>query len=221
MSARIAIMTAKPGWHGRRLARAFAALGVATRFVSLADCRVDLEANRYGIVVPGFRDGLPDGVFVREIAAGRSPRRVRERRREQHDTEIGVRADRLVRRDDRPADPFAHGARRSRDRRGRRFSAADEVHRLHAMTAGMETDVAGLQGRDIERTRVDERPFEVRAHDARASLAAASRRCAKSCASRAAMSIDATDCRPCQAGMPFTSMTTGAPSRARMRSTPA
>ena len=70
MSARIAIMTARPGWHGRRLARAFAALGVATRFVSLADCRVDLEANRYGIVVPGFRDGLPDGVFVREIAAG-------------------------------------------------------------------------------------------------------------------------------------------------------
>ena len=70
MSARIAIMTATPGWHGRRLARSFAALGVATRFVSLADCRVDLAANRYGIVVPGFRDRLPDGVFVREIAAG-------------------------------------------------------------------------------------------------------------------------------------------------------
>jgi len=70
MSVRIAIMTAMPGWHGRRLARAFAALGVAARFVSLADCRVDLEANRYGIVVPGFGNGLPDGVFVREIAAG-------------------------------------------------------------------------------------------------------------------------------------------------------
>jgi len=70
MSARIAIMTARPGWHGRRLAAAFGAHGVATRFVSLADCRVDLEANRYGIVVPGFRNGLPDGVFVREIAAG-------------------------------------------------------------------------------------------------------------------------------------------------------
>jgi tetrahydromethanopterin:alpha-L-glutamate ligase len=70
MRARIAIMTAKPGWHGRRLAAAFAALGVGTRFVSLADCRVDLEANRHGIVVPGFRDALPDGVFVREIAAG-------------------------------------------------------------------------------------------------------------------------------------------------------
>jgi RimK family alpha-L-glutamate ligase len=70
MRARIAIMTAKPGWHGRRLAEAFATLGVATRFVSLAECRVDLEANRHGIVIPGFRGGLPDGVFVREIAAG-------------------------------------------------------------------------------------------------------------------------------------------------------
>ena len=70
MRARVAIMTTKPGWHGRRLAAAFAALGVATRFVSLAECRVDLEANRHGIVIPGFRDGLPDGVFVREIAAG-------------------------------------------------------------------------------------------------------------------------------------------------------
>jgi tetrahydromethanopterin:alpha-L-glutamate ligase len=70
VKARIAIMTARPGWHGRRLAAAFAALGVATRFASLADCRVDLEASRHGIVVPGFRDGLPDGVFVREIAAG-------------------------------------------------------------------------------------------------------------------------------------------------------
>ncbi len=70
MRARIAIMTARPGWHGRKLASALAALDVAARFVSLADCRVDLEANRYGIVVPGFKDGLPDGVFVREIAAG-------------------------------------------------------------------------------------------------------------------------------------------------------
>lgn len=70
MKARLAIMSSKPGWHGHRLARAFAALGVEARFVSLADCRVDLEANRSGIVVPGFDDALPDGVFVREVAAG-------------------------------------------------------------------------------------------------------------------------------------------------------
>lgn len=70
MTTRVAIMTSAPGWHGRRLARGFAALGVDTRFVSLADCRVDLTASRYGIVVPGFKRELPDGVFVREIAAG-------------------------------------------------------------------------------------------------------------------------------------------------------
>lgn len=70
MKARIAIVTSAPGWHGRRLARAFAALGVETRFASLDDCRVDLDANRYGIVVPGFARTLPDGVFVREIDAG-------------------------------------------------------------------------------------------------------------------------------------------------------
>ena len=50
----IAIATDTPGWHGRRLERAFATLGVGTRVVSLSDCRVDLEANRFGIVIPGF-----------------------------------------------------------------------------------------------------------------------------------------------------------------------
>jgi tetrahydromethanopterin:alpha-L-glutamate ligase len=66
----IAIATDTPGWHGRRLERAFAALGLGTRVVSLSDCRVDLEANRFGIVIPGFGSELPDGVLVREIAAG-------------------------------------------------------------------------------------------------------------------------------------------------------
>lgn len=66
----IAIATDTPGWHGRRLGRAFAALGVDARVVSLSDCRIDLEANRYGIVIPGFEGELPDGVLVREIAAG-------------------------------------------------------------------------------------------------------------------------------------------------------
>jgi hypothetical protein len=34
--------------------------------------RVDLEANRWGFVIPGFEARLPDAVFVREIAAARS-----------------------------------------------------------------------------------------------------------------------------------------------------
>lgn len=66
----VAIATDTPGWHGRRLARAFDALGVETRVVALGHCRVDLEANRWGIVIPGFENALPDGVLVREIAAG-------------------------------------------------------------------------------------------------------------------------------------------------------
>jgi RimK family alpha-L-glutamate ligase len=69
-AARIAILTDEPGWHGRRLARALAALGADATFVSLSDCAVDLQANRWGILVPGFESQLPDGVFVREIAAG-------------------------------------------------------------------------------------------------------------------------------------------------------
>src|SRR3954447_1328500 len=70
MTTTIAILTDSPGWHGRRLARAFAELGVASAFASLSDCRVDLEANRWGIVIPGFEGRLPDALLLREIAAG-------------------------------------------------------------------------------------------------------------------------------------------------------
>jgi tetrahydromethanopterin:alpha-L-glutamate ligase len=68
--ATVAILTDEPGWHGRRLARALTALGVTPAFASLSGCRVDLEANRWGIVVPGFEQQPPDAVFVREIAKG-------------------------------------------------------------------------------------------------------------------------------------------------------
>lgn len=70
LAARIAILTDDPGWHGRRLTRALATLGVETSVASLSDCRVDLEANRWGILIPGFDGKLPDGAFVREIAKG-------------------------------------------------------------------------------------------------------------------------------------------------------
>jgi len=70
MTTTIAILTDDPGWHGRRLARAFARLGVAVSFASLSNCRVDLEANRWGVLMPGFEARLPDAVFVREIAGG-------------------------------------------------------------------------------------------------------------------------------------------------------
>lgn len=66
----IVIATDTPGWHGKRLTDACARHGFESNFVSLSDCRVDLEANRFGILVPGFERALPNGVIVREIAAG-------------------------------------------------------------------------------------------------------------------------------------------------------
>lgn len=70
MSGRIAIFTDDPGWHGKRLKRAFSALGYEAVFLSLADCRVDLESGVGGMVLPGFEDRLPDGAFVRGVSGG-------------------------------------------------------------------------------------------------------------------------------------------------------
>lgn len=67
---RVAIVTDDPGWHGARLVEAFLARGVDTRYVSLVDCRVDLAAPTAGLVIPGFEERLPDGVFVRGVPGG-------------------------------------------------------------------------------------------------------------------------------------------------------
>lgn len=69
-NGRIAVFTDDPGWHGKRLQRAFAARGYAAEFVSLTECRVDLESGIGGIVLPGFEQRLPDGVFVRGVPGG-------------------------------------------------------------------------------------------------------------------------------------------------------
>jgi tetrahydromethanopterin:alpha-L-glutamate ligase len=70
MSLRVAILTDRPGWHGRELQRAFQALGVHSAFASLSDCRFDLEASPPRVRVPGFGNQEPDGVFVRAIETG-------------------------------------------------------------------------------------------------------------------------------------------------------
>ena len=70
MNGRIAIFTDDPGWHGKQLRRAFAARGYKAEFLSLADCRVDLEAGIGGLVLPGFEERLPDGAFVRGVSGG-------------------------------------------------------------------------------------------------------------------------------------------------------
>lgn len=64
---RIAIVTDDPGWHGVRLRRAFRVRGCRAEYVSLRDCRIDTAR---GLVLPGFAERLPDGVFVRGIPGG-------------------------------------------------------------------------------------------------------------------------------------------------------
>lgn len=70
MNGRIAIFTDDPGWHGKRLKQAFAARGYEAVYLSLRDCRVDLEEGIGGVILPGFEDRLPDGVFVRGVPGG-------------------------------------------------------------------------------------------------------------------------------------------------------
>ena len=67
---RVAILTDRPGWHGRELQRAFRTLRVQSAFASLSDCRLDLEDVQASVSVPGFETQAPDAVLVRSIEAG-------------------------------------------------------------------------------------------------------------------------------------------------------
>ena len=70
MTLRIAIVTDDPGWHGKRLRRAFEARDGEVHYASLRDCRIDLQRGCAGLWIPGFEDRLPDGVFVRGVPGG-------------------------------------------------------------------------------------------------------------------------------------------------------
>jgi len=67
---KIPIFTDDPGWHGKRLQEAFAVHSYEAVFISLKDCALDLLSGRSGVVIPGFEDALPDGVFVRGVPGG-------------------------------------------------------------------------------------------------------------------------------------------------------
>ncbi|MDP2247034.1 MAG: RimK family alpha-L-glutamate ligase, partial [Nitrosomonadales bacterium] len=69
-SKRIPVFTDDPGWHGKRLREAFAARGLEAVFISLKDCALNLLPGNAGVVIPGFEDALPDGVFVRGVPGG-------------------------------------------------------------------------------------------------------------------------------------------------------
>jgi RimK family alpha-L-glutamate ligase len=67
----IAIITDEPqAWHTRELKRAFAKRGYASRIVDLRQCRIDLGASSWGIVIPGFAKELPEAAFVRGVPGG-------------------------------------------------------------------------------------------------------------------------------------------------------
>lgn len=66
----IAIFTDDPGWHGARLREAFKQRGFIGSYVSLIDCRMFVDPDQLPVVIPGFEDNLPDGVFVRGVPGG-------------------------------------------------------------------------------------------------------------------------------------------------------
>ena len=70
MNPRIALISDDPGWHGARLREAFAVCNLDVSVVSLCDCAIDLTQTTHGLVIPGFEDDLPDGVFVRGVPGG-------------------------------------------------------------------------------------------------------------------------------------------------------
>jgi len=66
---KIAIFTDDPGWHGRQLLQAFARRDYQAVYVSLTECRFQLDAFPL-ICIPGFEEVLPYAVFVRGVPGG-------------------------------------------------------------------------------------------------------------------------------------------------------
>jgi tetrahydromethanopterin:alpha-L-glutamate ligase len=64
------ILTDRSDWHTPRLTRAIAARGLPCRCVSPRDCGVAAGLTAHGLLIPGFGDALPAGVFVRVVGQG-------------------------------------------------------------------------------------------------------------------------------------------------------
>lgn len=67
---RIAIFTDDPGWHGKQLRLAFANRGYACDYVSLTECRLQLDSAGVPVSLPGFDQAMPDAAFVRGVPGG-------------------------------------------------------------------------------------------------------------------------------------------------------
>lgn len=64
------IITERPDWHTPRLVRAIEARGLDCRCVPLRDCGIAVGRTATGLLVPGFEEQLPAGVFVRVVGHG-------------------------------------------------------------------------------------------------------------------------------------------------------
>lgn len=67
---KIAIFTDDAGWHGKQLQQAFTLLGYNSVFVSLTQCRFNLENQSLPLFIPEFETKLPAAAFVRGVPGG-------------------------------------------------------------------------------------------------------------------------------------------------------
>lgn len=68
-SPKIVIFNDTHGWHSDQLVNALQALNISVVLADLADCIIDLD-HPTGLIIPGFKDKLPDAAMVRGIAPG-------------------------------------------------------------------------------------------------------------------------------------------------------
>ena len=66
---KIAIITDDPGWHGSELSQSLEAHGLGSQYVSLTECLICTDLAQ-DLMLPGFGERLPLGVFVRGIPGG-------------------------------------------------------------------------------------------------------------------------------------------------------
>ena len=124
----------------------------------------------------GARDRAEGEIGVLDVQFGQNPgdrlsharrpqfRRPRQRRAQQHDSEVGVLTDRGARGFDRAEDARADGHLPPRDRFGGDFGAAPEIRDARSVSIGEHMDIARLRGFEFVQARADEgaRDFGVR-----------------------------------------------------------
>ncbi|HYG90672.1 MAG TPA: RimK family alpha-L-glutamate ligase [Azospirillum sp.] len=64
------VFTERPDWHTPRLVRAIEERGLPCRCVPLRACGIAVGHTATGLLIPGFGDALPAGVFVRAVGQG-------------------------------------------------------------------------------------------------------------------------------------------------------